>query len=180
MKRLKLLPLLVFFIISLSSCNGISRTELLNHASDEDVANEKLIKIIDFIENKDEEGLRSIFSKRALDESEDFSENAELLFEYVDGDIISWEKDSGPTVFSSNDYGKVVKEVDAYYYVESNKETYFFMLNDFPEDDSNTENEGMNMLLVVRKDDSQDIYEEGILYKDGDRISPPGIYLPIQ
>lgn len=180
LKRLKLFSILVVIIVSLSSCRVISRTELLNHASDDDVANEKLAKIIDYIENKDEEGMKSMFSKRVLDESEDFSENAELLFEFIDGEIISWEKDGGPTVFSSNDYGKVVKEVDAYYYVETNKETYFFMINDFPEDDYDTNNKGVNMLLVVRKDDSQDIYEEGILYKDGERISPPGIYLPIQ
>lgn len=180
MKRLKLILLLVVFIISLSSCNGISRTELLNHASDEDVSNEKLTKIIDYIEKKDEEGLKSMFSKRALDETENFSENSELLFELVDGEIISWEKDGGPAVFSSSDNGKVIKEVDTYYNVETNKETYFFMINDFPEDNYNTDNQGVNMLLVVRKDDSQDIYEEGILYKNGERISPPGIYLPIQ
>ena len=180
MKRLIILPLLIIIVLSLCSCSGISRTELLNHASDEDVANEKLTKIIDYIENKDEEGLKSMFSRRALDESEDFSENAKLLFEYIDGEVVSWEKDSGPTVFSSNDYGKVVKEVDAYYYVKTNKETFFFMINDFPEDDSNTDNEGVNMLLVVRKDDCLDIYEEGVLYKDGERISPPGIYLPIK
>lgn len=180
MKKLLNLLQLITLIIILCSCNGISRTELLNHASDEDIANEKLTKIINYIENKDEEGLKSMFSKRALDEAEDFSDNAELLFEYIDGEVISFEKDSGPTVFSSNNYGEVVKEVDAYYYVETNKETYFFMINDFPEDDSNAENEGVNMLLVVRKDDSLDVYEEGILYKDGKRISPPGVYLPIR
>ena len=179
MKRLKILLLLVFFILSLSSCGGISRVELLNRASDEDIANEKLTKIIEYIEKEDEDGLKSMFSIRALDESEDFSENAKQLFAFFNGEVVKWEKSGGPTVFSSNDHGVVVNEVDAYYYVETDKATYFFMINDFQEDDSNADNEGVNMLLVVREENQLDIYEEGILYKNGERISPPGIYLPI-
>lgn len=180
MKRHILLLLLVVMVICLSSCVGGSRTEMLNNASDEEIANEKLTKIIDCIENKDEEALKSMFSKRALDESEDFSENAELLFDFCEGEMISWEKSSGPTVYKSNEYGEVVKEVDAYYYVETDKERYFFLINDFPVDDSNADNEGMNMLLVVLEENHLDIYEEGILYKDGEGINPPGIYLPIK
>ncbi|MDF2822204.1 MAG: hypothetical protein K0R15_2652 [Clostridiales bacterium] len=169
-------------IVMLSSCVGGSRIEVLNQASDEEVANEKLIKIIEFIENEDEEGLKSMFSKRALDESGNFSENAELLFEFLKGEMVTWEKDSGPTVYSSNDYGKVVKEVDSYYHVETDMETYFFLINDYPVDDSSADNEGVNMLLVVRVENELDIFdqEREILFKNGEKISPPGIYLPIK
>lgn len=180
MKRLNVLLLLVGFMLILSSCGKNSRTELLDNASDEDIANGKLTQIIEYIEKKDEEGLKSMFSLRALEESEDFSENAKLLFAFFNGEVVKWEKSSGPTVYSSNDHGVVVKEVDAYYYVQTDKEKYFFLINDFPEDDSNADNEGINMLLVVREENHLDIYEEGILYKDDEKISPPGIYLPIQ
>ena len=36
------------------------------------------------------------------------------------------------------------------------------------------------MLLVVREENSYDVFEEGILYKDGKGINPPGIFLPIK
>lgn len=180
MKKLKIFSILVVVTISLCSCTGISRTELLNHASDEEVANEKLTKIIEYIENKDYEGLKSMFSKRALDEAGDFSEKAEELFEFFEGEIVSWEKDDGPTVFRSNDHGVVVKEVDSYYIVKTDQQSYFVCINDFPEDDKNTDNQGVNMLLVVREENHYDIYEDGILYKDGIGINPPGIYLPIK
>lgn len=75
--------------------------------------------------------MESLFSTRALEESEDFSENAKLRFDFI-------------------------------------------------EDDVNSKNEGINMLLVVREENHDDIYEEGILYKDGKGINLPGIYLPIQ
>lgn len=180
MKRHILLLLLAVIVISSSSCVGGSRTEMLNKASDEDIANEKLGKIIDYIENKDEEGLKSMFSKRALDETEDFSESAGLLFSFFEGEMVSWENDSGPHVRKSSNYGEVIKEVDSYYHVETDKETYFFLINDFQIDDSNADNEGVNMLLVVLAENELDIFEEGILYKDGEAITPPGIYLPIR
>jgi hypothetical protein len=182
MKKHILLLLLVLIVLSLSSCVGGSRTEMLNKASDEEIAEEKLIKIIDYIENKDEEGLKSMFSKRALDESGDFSENADLLFDFFKGEVISWEKSSGPHVSKSTNYGEVIKEVDSYYFVETDKERYFFLINDFQVDDSNADNEGVNMLLVVLAQNRLDIYEEDneILYKDGEAITPPGIYLPIR
>lgn len=123
-----------------------------------------------------------MFSKRALEESEDFDENAKLLFEFFEGEVISWEKSSGPTVYKSVNYGEVIKEVDSYYFVETDKTTYYFLINDYPEDDVNTDNEGLNMLLVVLADNRLDIYvqENEILFKDGEKISPPGIYLPIK
>jgi hypothetical protein len=120
-----LLLLLVVIVISSSSCDGGSRTEMLNKASDEEIANEKLGEIIDYIENKDEEGLKSMFSKRALDETEDFSESADLLFDFFQGEVISWEKSSGPHVSKSTNYGEVIKEVDSYYFIETDKEDTF-------------------------------------------------------
>lgn len=180
MKRYFHMFFLTVIIFILCSCVGGSRTGMLNRASDEKIANDKLIKIVDYIQNKDEEGLKAMFSKRALDESGDFSENANLLFDFFKGEMVSWEKDSGPDVSESVDHGKVVREVDSYYYVKTDKETYFFLINDFQIDDSNADNEGVNMLLVVLAKDELDIFKEGILYKDGKGIDPPGIYLPIR
>lgn len=182
MKRnIRLLFLLVIVFI-LTSCSGGSRTKMLNESSDEEIANEKLVNIINHIENKDEEALKAMFSKRAIDESGDFSENADLLFDFYEGVMISWEKSSGPHVSKSTNYGEVVKEVDSYYYVETDKQTYFFLINDFPVDDSNVDNEGVNMLLVVLAENRLDIYEpeNEILFKDGKAITPPGIYLPLR
>jgi hypothetical protein len=53
--------------------------------------------------------------------------------------MVLWEKDSGPHVSKSSNYGEVIKEVDSYYHVETDKETYFFLINDFQIDDSNAE-----------------------------------------
>lgn len=182
MKKCIGLLIIALNIFLLSACVGGSRTEMLNKASDEEIANEKLNQIIGYIENNDEEGLESMFSKRALDESDDFSENAELLFDFFEGDSVSWEKSSGPHVSKVANYGEIVKEVSSYYFVETDKESYFFLINDFPEDDVNADNEGLYMVLVVLAENRLDIYEPDneILYVDGEKVRTPGIYLPIR
>ncbi len=198
MKIVKILTVSVIFLIGLSSCSwkleldstnnekSLSdinlRLNLLNNATDEEIANEKISKIVEYINSEDEESLQSMFSKRALEEAEDFTEKAEQLFEFIDGDVISWEQpvNGAPGVSTFYNHGKTVKEVDSFYNIETETESYFFLLNDFPVDEENSNNEGINMLLVVREENHDDIYEEGILYKDGKGINPPGIYLPIQ
>lgn len=182
MKRYVVISIFVVISLMLSSCVGSSRTDMLNKSSDEEVANEKLVKILDYIMNEDEESLKAMFSQRALDESKNFSENAKLLFKFFDGEIISWEKDSGPHVSKSANYGEIVKEVSSYYFVETDKGSYFFLINDFPVDDVNANNEGLYMVLVVLAENRLDIFEpeNEILYIDGEKVRTPGIYLPIK
>ena len=140
MKRYVIMSIFVVISLMLSSCVGSSRTDMLNKSSDEEVANEKLVKILDYIMNEDEESLKDMFSQRALDESENFSEKAKLLFKFFNGETVSWEKDSGPHVSKSANYGEIVKEVSSYYFVETDKGSYFFLINDFPVDDVNANN----------------------------------------
>jgi hypothetical protein len=182
MKRYVVISILVIISLMLSSCVGSSRTDMLNKSSDEEVANEKLVKILDYIMNEDEESLKAMFSQCALDESKNFSENAKLLFKFFDGEIVSWEKDSGPHVSKSANYGEIVKEVSSYYFVKTDKGSYFFLINDFPVDDVNSNNEGLYMVLVVLAENRLDIFEpeNEILYIDGEKVRTPGIYLPIK
>lgn len=171
------MPFLLVIILMLTSCIGNSRTKM--HESNEEVADGKLTQIINSIENEDEELIKALFSNRALEESKDFSKNAKLLFEFFEGEIVKWEKSSGPTVYKSVDNGDVVKEVDSYYFVETDEATYYFLINDFPIDDINSDNVGLNMLLVVLAENRLDIYDQDkeILFKDGEKISPAYIYL---
>lgn len=182
MKKCIVLLIIALNMLILSACVGGSRTDMLNKASDEEIANEKLNQIIGYIENKDEEGLESMFSKRAIKESGNFDENAELLFDFFEGDVVFWEKDSGPHVTKTANYGEIVKEVSSYYYVETDKESYFFLINDFPEDDVNEDNVGIYMVLVVLTENKLDIFEpeNNIIYVDGEKVRTPGIYLPLR
>jgi len=95
---------------------------MLNKDNDEGTANARLEQVLDAIKNQDKEAVESIFSKQAMDDADDFDSSIDALFAFFQGEVDSWEKSSGPTVFESNDHGHVTKKVSSYYYVTTDKQ----------------------------------------------------------
>ena len=155
---------------------------MLNGDNDDKKANARLEQVIEAVKNKDKDVLRSMFSKQALSESDDFDGSIDDLFAFFQGEVISWKKPSGPTVFESNDHGHKKKEVSSYYYVNTEKQEYFFLLRDYPVDTEHTNNVGLYMLLVVKAEDEEKIWDEDqkILYDGDQKISHAGIYIPLK
>lgn len=100
----------------------------------------------------------------------------------IGGIIDSWEKPSGPSVSEENNYGHVIKEVSSYYFVNTNKQKYFFLLRDYPVDTDHPDNVGLYLLLVVKAEDEERIWDgnEKIIYDGNKKLSHAGIYLPIK
>jgi hypothetical protein len=150
--------------------------------SDDTKANARLEQVIEAIKNKDKDAIKSLFSKKALGEAEDFDGSMDDLLVFFQGKVDSWKKSSGPTVFESNDYGHTTKEVSSYYFVDTDKQKYFFLLRDYPIDTDHPDNVGLYMLLVVKAEDREKIYDRNqkILFDGNKKISHAGIYLPLE
>ncbi|MDD7793075.1 DUF5104 domain-containing protein [Clostridium sp. 'White wine YQ'] len=183
MQKLIIGSILILSMLLLSSCSiGGSRTEMLNKDSDDTKANGRLEQVIEAIRNKDKDALRGMFSKQAADATDNFDSGVDNLFGFIQGKVGSWEKLDGPTVFESNDHGHETKEVNSYYYVNTDKQKYFFLLQDYPIDTDHPDNVGLYMLLVVKAEDEKDIYDgdKKIIYDGDKKISHAGIYIPIK
>jgi hypothetical protein len=183
MNKFIIICILIFSLLFLSSCSaGGSRTEMLNKDNDEKKAENVLTHVIDAIKNQDIDALKKIFSKQAVGDADDFDDEVDSLFRFIQGKINSFEKTSGPTVFESNDHGRKKKEVSSYYYVKTDSQKYFFLLKNYPVDTENPDNVGLYMLLVVKAEDKNDIYDgdKKILYDGDKKISHAGIYIPIK
>ena len=175
--------ILIFNILFLSSCSlGGSRTEMLNKDNDENIAKVRLEKVIEALENQDKDALKVMFSEKAMNEAEDFDSSMNYLFDFFQGKVDSWEKPSGPTVFESSDHGHKKKKVSSYYYVNTDKQKYFFLLDDYPVDTEHPDNVGLYLLLVVKAEDEKNIYDgdKKILYDGNKDIPRAGIYIPIK
>ncbi len=183
MRKFIISAILILSMLFLSSCSlGYSRTEMLNRDNDEEKADARLEQVIEAIKNKDNENLKSLFSKKALSEADDFDGSTNDLLDFFQGEVESWKKSSGPGVSESNDHGHVTKEVDSYYYVNTDKQKYFFLLQDYPVDTDHPDNVGLYLFLVVRAEDREKIYDgdQKILYDGNKDIPRVGIYLPIK
>jgi len=173
-----LVLLLIATICFLCSCSLGGRGMIFN--DDNKKANDRLEQIIAIINDKDKEMLKELFSSKALNDADDFEENLDKLFGFIQGEINSWEKPSGPTVFESNNYGHRTKQVNSYYYVMTEKQKIFFLIRDFPVDTDNPDNVGLYLLLAVRAENEEKIYDadQKVLYDGEEKLSRAGIYIP--
>ena len=159
-----------------------SRLEMLDSATDNEKANARLEQVIQIIEEQDKDALRALFSKNALIEAEDFDENADCLFKFIQGKIDSWEKTSGPHVSDSIDRGQKTKNVSSFYFVSTDKNKYFFLLEEITVDIKKPNNVGLYLLLVVKEEDEAKIWDgdNKILFDGRQDIPRFGVYLPFK
>ena len=123
-KKIIIIFLLVITVI-LSSCSlGNGRIMFFN--DDETRADKRFQQVTKALKNQDKEALKKIFSKKALDEADDFEEGMDYLFKFFQGDIESYELIIGPQVSDDFEYGKQTKEVKTWYNVKTDKEDYIF------------------------------------------------------
>lgn len=152
MHRKLIMTLFVGVIIFLfSSCYKIERssTSGKNNMQEEQKADERILQIVSAIKADDESALKSLFSRKAIDEADDFDGELDSLFDFIQGDISSWERsdwssdetvrNGGTSLMLRSDY-KVVTDV----------EEYSFFLIDYTVDTIDPNNEGVYMLEVSK------------------------------
>lgn len=91
MKKYSLMFLLLALTLSmLSSCIfGAGRMSTFDNDSVK--ADERMNQIVDIIKIADKKALHDIFSKQALLDVDNFDENSNTFFTYIQGEIQSWE-----------------------------------------------------------------------------------------
>lgn len=173
MNKLFLYLVIVINLVFITSCSiGGDRATMLNDSNDEEKSNNRLEQILNLIVSKDEEGLKGVFSLRALEEDNDFDSEIEYLFELFQGEDIAWELLTGPQVSETNDYGSKTKEVKTWYKVETERNTYIAFILEYTEDTEHPENLGVYALRIVKEEDkdTQMTYWQDMVI--------PGIYMP--
>ncbi|MCL1917959.1 MAG: DUF5104 domain-containing protein [Peptococcaceae bacterium] len=143
MKKKIIVLLTIVTVITLSSCG---RGGIIFDDTGEK-ADARMEQIISAIKGKDKEALKSLFSKKALDEANDFENDVDNLFDFVKGEIISWERD-GISGDESIRYGKKSSMIRFGINVNTNKDTYRFYVIDYITDTINPDNQGVYMLEV--------------------------------
>lgn len=159
---------LVASLVILSSCLGRG----IVYSDDGQKANARLEQVIEAIENRDKNALRAMFSQQALAEAEELDERMDYLFDFIQGDIESWEEIVAGATSESIRQGNKVKKSRSWYYVDSDKEKYLFFLLEYPVDTEHPENVGLYMLQVIKAED------EDTQFDGGQDILCAGIYRP--
>lgn len=156
-KKIILVLLILVSLLLFSSCDEIGGgSEVGIIVSEEKQADARIEQIISAIKDKDRESLKSLFSKKALDEANDFENDVDYLFELLQGDVDTWERD-GWSSGESIENGKKSLMIRFSFDVKTDKDTYHFFVIDYNTDTINPDNQGVYMLELIKFTDEKDL-----------------------
>ena len=163
MRKLILSSWMIMVLVIISACSFMSNKELANNRLDE---------ILKYIESKDEESMKGIFSQKALEEDEYFYDKLNYLFGVIEGEITSIDYGDGPIVDRKRHNGSKVVEVKSAFEVETADEKYIVFVIEYTMDTENPENKGVYSLRIINADDMD------TQYGSWQSMVIPGIYMP--
>lgn len=172
----KLIVILMFALIMLflSSCSIVgSRVQMLNKDNDEGKADARLNQIIEAIKSKDKDSIKAMFSKQALNEAEDIDGRIDYLFNFVQGNIESWDTIVHGATTESINRGSRIKKSSSWYNVNTNKQKYLLFFLECVTDTDHPENVGVYMLQLIKAEDKETQFDGG-----GPKTLCAGIYKP--
>lgn len=168
-------------ILLLSSCGKISSlgTNIINGKrgemlmSDGQKADARMDQIVSAVKDKDREAIKSLFSQKALDEANDIDSGIDYLFDFIQGDIESWEREK-LTSEQSIDYGKKSEMIASWYIINTEYDKYLFIIIDYSIDTIEPQNAGLYTVFAVKEE------ERDMHYTYWTEIKIAGIYKPAQ
>lgn len=169
MKRIAILSII---LILLTSCSILEKSPVSNQllVTDQQCADKRIEVLLDALENQDRMAVESMFSPKALEEVTAFDEHLDYLFEFFQGNVLSWKLGGGPfTDYSREKDGRRVRNITAWYKVNTDEQNYIFIFIECLKDTKELNNVGLYTLRVIHAEDKDTEFS----YKE-----IPGIYKP--
>ena len=188
MYRLKKYVCSFIFLLILGGCGlndnirgdyvDMGKNMLINEQEISDKIIESLVKGIN---NKDDDIIKGLFSENSIKKSDKIDDSILDLYDYIDGDIISYSEGngSGSTSESMDAEHRILIGYPCYY-VRTDTEEYYFCLENCIIDTEDRNREGVKYLIVVKADDMTKIFDgnEKILFDGTEEIDRNGIFIP--
>lgn len=170
MKKSICLIIILILILTLSSCIKGTPTSFLID-SDNELADTRIEQLFNAIKEQDKVALKETFSQKAIEEAKDIDDELDELLSFIQGEVVSWSRDESPVAIDTVEYGKKTKQLEFWYNLKTNEQTYLIFLVDYPIDTIESENEGLYSLRILK------IEDERKLTGTWDDWTIPGVYI---
>lgn len=158
MKKLLLALLVIMMFFSSCSLGGLELDKKGSFFQDDRAkANNSFERVLNAIQNKDAIALKSLFSNESLKDVEDFDTIANDLFEFFQGDFVSYD-DWGGTVAGDGlkEDGQEWYTIQPTYDVKTSEQEYRFAFKEFTVNEFEPDKVGIWSLYVIKKVDDTD------------------------
>lgn len=169
MKKILIFLLLVSILLLCSCKEGSGKMSIFDDGDKK--ADTRIEEILEILKNKDQDALKAMFSKQALDEANDFDSSMEYLVEFFQGNVDSWKRDRF-TSETSKESGKKSIMLISWYTVTTDEDMYMFFVIDYTENTITPDNAGLYTLRVIKAED------EETQFASWQKMQIAGIYKP--
>jgi len=115
------------------------------------IREERVEKIMSAIKAEDREALKALFSQRALDEAYDIDSEIDFLFDFIQGDIESWEASSSRGGAKLTGGGRTLElSLIHHIYINTDADDYRLGVSDRAIDVYNPDYEGVSSMAIRR------------------------------
>ena len=170
MKRIFVVLNIVLLLLSSCSLGGSNMGK--HFFTDSEISKKTFEQIIESIYDKDSETLKGMFSKTAIMASKDIDANLTDLFNFYNGEYITYDDIGGPMVTderNADGTGGKRKELQSTFNLTSDKGEYQFAIKEYIIDTNNPDNIGIYSLYITNATDSK----SSVYWGDGNWL--PGI-----
>ena len=173
MKKIRRLFPLITLMLLLTSCSmGDSNMRKMFFArNDKQIANEQLEALLEAIQSKNAQAVKELFSDNAWAESGNMEKSILVLFDYFQGELVSYKSWAGPSVHATKNHGEYWKSYDCTYDFETSKDKYRLAMEIITVDTTDADNIGIRSLYIIRFEDDTD--QNCAYWGDGEHT--PGI-----
>ncbi len=147
-KKAVLVLFTVVSLLLLSSCDTVFGIMNDLTVTEEELAQSRMEQVVSALKDNDKDALKSLFSPKAINEADDFDGGVDLLFDYIQGTINSYEYLHHGSVHESMEYGKRSMMFYPRFTIKTDVEEYKIILVDYPTDTIDPDNEGVYMLEI--------------------------------
>lgn len=174
MKKICILICACVFLFSSCASIGEGVNEFVKkfHKTDEVIALETFENVLAAIKDRDKAALKSLFSPKAVREAEDLDNQIEELWDFFQGEVLSYDNWGGPGWNGSFDHFKRQVWLNGTYDVETTEGIYHIATQEFPEDEFDSDNIGLYSFYII----SEENWSNGFAYwGDGEWL--PGVHI---
>ena len=105
------------------------------------------------VQNKNTNGIKDVFSNRACVDAGNMETQVNELFEFIKGDLISWDWEESPVVEDVSESGATTKHEMFWFSLRTSEDIYSVFFSYYPVDESDPDNKGVCSMLILRECD---------------------------
>ena len=165
MKKAVCLTVIIILTLVLSSCVKGGPTMFFSDKNDK-FADTRMEELFDAIKQQNKDGIKELFSEKAIDVAGDIDIEIDHLLSFVQGKLVSWNRDESPIVFDSVKYGNEKKQLVTWYTLDTDEQNYLVLLVDYPIDTIDSKNAGLYSIRILRAEDENKLvgtWEEWVI-----------------